>query len=145
MKNTRKKQKVNLNLFFDGSCKNVKNQPSKMGVGFCVFEDDKEIFAIGYSPNELGTSNVSEWYGLISALVYLQSNDVSKYDKIIIHSDSRLVVEQFLGNYDITKPHLLELYKTAKQIEPEFKYTLKWIPREQNKRADELSVIGRNS
>ena len=53
--------------------------------------------------------------------------------KIIIHSDSRLVVEQFLGNYDITKPHLLELYKTAKQIEPECKYTLKWIPREQNK------------
>lgn len=136
---------MRLELYFDGSCKNIKGQFSKMGVGLSVLENGEEVYSCGYSPEEYGTSNIAEWYGLISALYYLTTIDTSKYSEIIIHSDSQLIVNLFLGKYKMTATHFLIYYNEAKSLSKNISFELIWVPREQNKRADELSVIGRKS
>jgi len=136
---------MKLELYFDGSCKNIKGQFSKMGVGLSVLENGEEIYSCGYSPEELGTSNIAEWYGLISALYYLTTIDTSKYSSIIIHSDSQLIVNLFLGKFKMTAMHFLIYYNEAKSLSKDISFELVWVPREKNKRADELSVIGRKS
>ncbi len=54
--------------------------------------------------------------------------------------DSRLVIEQANGHYEVRASRIIPLYnKTASLLEP-FNWTTRWIPREENTVADELSL-----
>src|ERR687884_473171 len=96
----------------------------------------------GQSPIEeaglLGTetNNVAEYTALIKALEKAKHLGLRK---LLIHSDSELIVKQVRGEYKIKNEDLKWLADEAKTLMKDFaSVTLTHVPREQNKRADEL-------
>jgi ribonuclease HI len=83
------------------------------------------------------TNNVAEYYGLIAALDYAQSNHVRA---LRVESDSELLVKQMRGTYKVKSADLKPLYERAKKMSqaiPAFR--IDHVYREQNREADALA------
>lgn len=83
------------------------------------------------------TCNEAEYEALIYGLWIAHKNGARK---VIILMDSKLIVEQVNGNYEVKATHLQPLWEMAKRrLECWFDaYVLSHIPREQNEEADFL-------
>jgi ribonuclease HI len=82
------------------------------------------------------TNNFAEYTALVEGLGLATELGVKK---LVVHSDSELLVKQMNGEYRVKNPDLLDLYHEAKRLIGRFeRVTLSHIRREQNKRADEL-------
>ncbi|XP_071921892.1 uncharacterized protein [Coffea arabica] len=67
-------------------------------------------------------------------------------ESLRVHSDSQLIVNQVLGNYEIKEESLKRYVAKAHELRGLFKqFTLEQVPRSQNKRADALSKLASNS
>jgi ribonuclease HI len=89
------------------------------------------------------TNNVAEYTALIKALEKAKHLGLLR---LHIHSDSELVVKQVKGEYKIKNDDLKWLADEAKTLMKEFAaVTLTHIPREQNKRADQLCNLALNA
>jgi ribonuclease HI len=83
------------------------------------------------------TNNVAEYYGLIAALDYAQSNGVRA---LRIESDSELLVQQMRGHYKVKSPDLRPLFERAKKMSQTFEsFRIDHVYREQNTEADALA------
>ena len=83
------------------------------------------------------TNNVAEYYGLIAALDYVQSNSIKA---LRVESDSELLVKQMQGQYKVKSADLKPLYERAKKMSqaiPAFR--IDHVYREQNREADLLA------
>jgi ribonuclease HI len=83
------------------------------------------------------TNNVAEYYGLIAALDYAQSNNIRA---LRVESDSELLVKQMRGTYKVKSADLKPLYERAKKMSqaiPAFR--IDHVYREQNREADLLA------
>ena len=82
------------------------------------------------------TNNVAEYYGLIAALDAAQSRGV---ERLLVRSDSELLVRQMQGRYKVKSPDLKPLYERALKLSRGFSYfAIEHVPREQNSEADAL-------
>ena len=59
----------------------------------------------------------------------------------LIRGDSQLVVRQLKGEYKVKSKRILPLYVRAMELLNELGGKVEWVPREQNKIADELSRV----
>src|ERR1700680_3066209 len=59
------------------------------------------------------TNNVAEYYALITALDYAQSHGVAR---LLVRSDSELLVRQMQGRYKVKSPDLRPLHERAQKI-----------------------------
>ena len=85
------------------------------------------------------TNNVAEYYGLITALDYATAQGV---ERLLVRSDSELLVRQMQGRYKVKSPDLQPLYERARKLARGLAYfTIEHVPREQNREADELANI----
>ena len=83
------------------------------------------------------TNNVAEYYGLIAALDYAQSQNIRA---LRIESDSELMVKQMRGQYKVKSEDLKPLYERAKKMSQTFAaFRIDHVYREQNKEADALA------
>ena len=100
--------------------------------------DGKTVLEIG---KYLGraTNNVAEYYGLITALDYAQAQGVAR---LLVRSDSQLLVRQMQGRYKVKSPDLRPLYERARKMAGALAhFAIEHIPRELNSAADELANI----
>lgn len=148
--------KVKIDIYFDGACKNVKDSYKEpFGVGVAVFIDGEysDVYSKSIWGAE-GTSNIAEWTGCIEAfgVAYLLHQIISgevhtseptrvSQPIITIYSDSQLITRQFNGEYQIKEQRFLPYYNESKRVVNLFDKDIKitWVPREQNWVADELS------
>ena len=80
------------------------------------------------------TNNVAEYYALIAALDYAAANGIQR---LRVHSDSQLIVNQMKGLYKVKHPDLRPLHVRAKkQAAGLAAFKIEYIPREQNHEAD---------
>jgi len=136
-----------IDCFGDGSCKNIKDTPSDMGVGVVIFYKGKLITQIAKHVGK-GTSNLSEWEALILALrtavKYVQTHLKDEIVTINYYADSKVVVNMFNGLYSNKK--FRAEYNRAKywedKLQKNHRIEVSWIPREENTHADKLSKIG---
>jgi ribonuclease HI len=85
------------------------------------------------------TNNVAEYYGLITALDYAAAHGI---DRLLVRSDSELLVRQMQGRYKVKSPDLRPLYERARKQAHGFAYfAIEHVPREQNREADELANL----
>ena len=95
-----------------------------------------KIFAFGNRTCGKGTSNIAEYRALIAGL---QGSLKAGIDVVYIIGDSQLVVKQVTRAFKAKKPELIahrdHVLKLLEQFED---YTIKWVPRRENKRADAL-------
>jgi ribonuclease HI len=83
------------------------------------------------------TNNVAEYYGLIAALDYAQSNNIHA---LRIESDSELMVKQMRGQYKVKSADLKPLFERAKKMSQTFSsFRIEHVYREQNREADALA------
>lgn len=119
--------------YTDGACL---GNPGPMGIGFVLFENNKEIFKGSKSIGN-GTNNIAEYNAVYFAL--LKALELGA-KSLIVRSDSLLVVKQLSGQYRIKEIHLRELKSKVESIIPkDFEIHFEHIPREENAIADKLS------
>jgi ribonuclease HI len=83
------------------------------------------------------TNNVAEYYGLIAALDYVQSQNIKA---LRIESDSELLVKQMRGLYKVRSPELQPLFERARKMSETLEsFRIDHVYREQNREADALA------
>jgi ribonuclease HI len=87
------------------------------------------------------TNNVAEYCAVIAALAWLLKLPDTDRKPTIIQSDSQLIVNQCSGQWAVNDQKLQPLHTLVREAKQAFGrgITFKWIPREQNADADELS------
>ena len=83
------------------------------------------------------TNNVAEYYGLIAALDFAQSNNIHA---LRVESDSELLVKQMRGQYKVKSADLKPLYERAKKMSQAIPvFRIDHVYREHNREADLLA------
>jgi len=83
------------------------------------------------------TNNVAEYYALIAALDYAAASGIKR---LRVYSDSQLIVNQIKGLYKVKHPDLRPLHERAKKQGATLEsFTIQYVPREQNRDADDLA------
>jgi ribonuclease HI len=83
------------------------------------------------------TNNVAEYYALIAALDYAVANGIKR---LRVQSDSQLIVNQMKGLYKVKHPDLRPLHERARKMAASLEsFTIQYVPREQNREADEAA------
>jgi broad specificity phosphatase PhoE/ribonuclease HI len=96
-----------------------------------------EILLERYASLGVNTNNVAEYSGLIAGLTAALELGATHVD---VRMDSKLVVEQMSGRWQIKNPGLRPLAAQAATLVGRFQaVTFDWIPRERNKAADALA------
>ncbi|MGW4808814.1 bifunctional RNase H/acid phosphatase [Kitasatospora sp. NPDC004272] len=83
------------------------------------------------------TNNVAEYRGLIAGLK--AARDLDPDARVEVRMDSKLVVEQMSGRWQVKHPDMRPLAAEARTVLPAGHVTYEWIPRERNKTADRLA------
>ncbi|MCX6395700.1 MAG: bifunctional RNase H/acid phosphatase [Propionibacteriales bacterium] len=109
--------------------------PSAYGAVLKNAEDGSVIAEVGETIGP-ATNNVAEYRGLIAGLEL--AAEFAPGAVIEVRMDSKLVVEQMLGNWKVKHPSMKPLAEQASRLAPAGT-TFTWVPREQNGHADRLA------
>jgi ribonuclease HI len=84
------------------------------------------------------TNNQAEYTALVRALEH--ALELGTQHRVVVHSDSELMVKQLRGEYRVKNEELRPLYELAVKLAGRFTrpVTFRHVRREQNRRADEL-------
>ncbi len=88
----------------------------------------------------VATNNFAEYHGLLAGL--RAARELDPHAWVEARLDSRLVVEQMSGRWQVKHPDLRPLVREAASVAASFgpgHVTYQWVPREQNKHADRLA------
>lgn len=125
-------------VFIDGLA-----EPKNPGTGtyaYVAYKDGKKIAEEGGFAGEDVTNNFAEYSALAKALSRMR--DMGVDDKIIIRSDSKLVVGQMSLGWKAKGGGYLVKYREVRDLLKGFpSVSFEWIPREKNEEADLLSRI----
>jgi broad specificity phosphatase PhoE len=116
----------------------ARGNPGPAGYGAVVYEAATGEVLVGRAePLGTATNNVAEYSGLIAGLQ--AAADLGAVD-VEVRMDSKLVVEQMSGRWQIKNPGLRPLAAQAATLARRFdRIRFTWIPRDQNRRADALA------
>jgi broad specificity phosphatase PhoE/ribonuclease HI len=115
-----------------------RGNPGPAGYGAVVFDADSgEVLAERHESLGVETNNVAEYRGLIAGL---QAARELGARHVAVRMDSKLVIEQMKGSWQVKHPGLKPLNREATQLRQSLgEVTFEWIPRERNKHADRLA------
>ncbi len=115
-----------------------RGNPGPAGYGAVVFDAvTGEVLAERAAGIGRATNNVAEYKGLIAGLAAALEVGASEVE---VRMDSKLVVEQMSGRWQVKHPDMKPLAKEASVLVARLpRVRFSWIPREQNKHADRLA------
>lgn len=136
-----------IEVYFDGLCQ-PKNPGGIACYAFIVKSDGKTLhsdYGVAGEPfSPESTNNVAEYTALAKALEWLAANNLAS-GKVVVNSDSQLVVKQLQGEYKVKGKRIIPLYKQVLLLRKIFAdIEINWVPREKNKEADRLTNIAYN-
>jgi ribonuclease HI len=115
---------MKLYIYTDGASR---GNPGESASGYRLFDPSKKIVHQHVFYNGICTNNVAEYEAIIAALKEALERDC---DEIVLHSDSKLVINQISGAYKIKDRKLKELNSKARALLSGFeKHTLLNVPR----------------
>ena len=82
------------------------------------------------------TNNVAEYRGAIAGL--RQAHAIDPEATVDVRLDSKLIVEQMSGRWQVKHPNMRELAREARSVFAPGHVSYTWVPRERNKHADSL-------
>lgn len=126
--------------WFDGACNNVGDNRS--GYGALVKAEGAVIFrahgCLGAGPHL--SNNCAEYAGIIALFRFFIQSGITV---ATVYGDSDLVIGQLTGRVKVKRGRYLPFFEEARTLFKQLPgVSLKWISREQNSEADELSQIG---
>jgi ribonuclease HI len=123
-------------LQFDGG---AKEDCDCAGVGMVIYDSsqEQEIWSGWYFHDTFATNNVAEYFGLVYGLKCASSLGIRR---LVVESDSLLVVRQMNGDYVTREDGLLVLRDEARKVLNDFDFVeIRHIRRRHNSRADWLA------
>lgn len=132
--------KVKVIVYTDGGSR---GNPGPSAVGVVVLNDKgQKIKEYGQKLEEISTNNEAEYEAVVLALKKLKQifgKEKTKDLDIEFRMDSQLIASQLGGEYKVNEERMQLLFMKVWNLKFDFgKMFFKSIPREQNKRADEL-------
>ena len=115
-----------------------RGNPGPAGYGSVVWTSDHST-VLAESKQAIGraTNNVAEYRGLIAGLEEAVKLGATEVEVLM---DSKLVVEQMSGRWQVKHPDIRALLKQAKALDGRFdQISYAWIPRAKNSHADRLA------
>ena len=113
-----------------------RGNPGPAGYGSVITENGK-IVAELYDFIGIATNNVAEYCGLIAGLTAINALDPQA--TIDVKMDSKLVVEQMSGRWQIKHADMRKLASDARNAHTASLVNYTWIPRDENSHADRLA------
>ena len=113
-----------------------RGNPGPAGYGAVVSENGK-IVAELFDVIGVATNNVAEYNGLLAGLAHIHQLD--KEATVEVAMDSKLVVEQMSGRWQIKHADMRDLAKQCRDAHTPSLVTYSWIPRDDNSHADRLA------
>ncbi len=110
------------------------------GAAACAYVIGRDGRVLVEEADRLGemTNNQAEYTAVVRALEH--ALELGPSDRVVLHSDSELIVKQLNGEYRVKNEDLKPLYEEAVRLRRLFDQpvTFRHVRREQNRRADEL-------
>ena len=113
-----------------------RGNPGPAGYGAVISENGK-IIAELYDFIGIETNNVAEYNGLLAGLTKIHELDPAA--TVDVRMDSKLVIEQMSGTWQIKHPGMRELAKKCRDAHNPSLVSYSWIPRDENSHADRLA------
>lgn len=129
--------------FFDGA--SSPHTGERAGWGWVCYVNMAE-YCTGYGVLERGddTSNQAEYEALYRATLHAVAHDWPVDVNFVFVGDSQVIVGQVNGAMRVRAPHLVRKHRLVmRNLEALGEWQVRWVRREYNKRADELSRKGR--
>ena len=124
-------------LYFDGCSK---GNPGKGGAGAVIYHNKEEIWSNYAFLGDNVTNNYAEYQGLLMGLNAAVNLNIKN---LAVYGDSKLVINQLNGTFQVKAGNLIECYNNAAIIKHKLNYvTFKHVYRTENKRADKLANMG---
>ena len=122
--------------YIDGG---ARGNPGPAGYGVRVEAADGSLLEELYAPLGIATNNVAEYNGLLAALRWAVDHG---HGRVLVRSDSELLVKQMRGEYKVKHPGLQPLHVRARLLAMELdEVRFEHVRREKNKEADRLSNL----
>ena len=131
-----------IRVFVDGSCRRNGTKDARAGIGVVAYKVEAHTSTLMFKFGRLvtyETNNMAEYSAVFHALRELKNYG---QEEIVVHSDSQLIVNQLLGTWELKDRRLVQLYSMIMQLITMVPFTnlnFKWIPRTENKEADEIA------
>ena len=115
-----------------------RGNPGPAGYGAVVRDADSgAVLAERKAAIGVETNNVAEYQGLIAGLTAARE---LRATEVVVRMDSKLVVEQMSGRWQVKHPSMRPLAGEAAELAAGFaRISFEWIPRAQNSHADRLA------
>lgn len=124
-------------VYTDGASR---GNPGPAGAGWLLADAEGRVFEEGWLPLGETTNNVAEYQAVIAALERARQLGARR---VTLRSDSELLVQQLSGAYRVRAERLLPLYRQVRRLVASFeRVEFQQVPRQQNRRADELANRG---
>ena len=128
-------------MYFDGLCEPI-NPGGHGAFGYVIKNSSTKISGNGYIGGG-GTNNQAEYSALIAGLQRLVKMNIVK--DVVVLGDSQLAICQMTGEYDVKSSNIIDLHCVARDWTKKISnIEFKWIPREQNEKADIESRLALN-
>jgi len=115
-----------------------RGNPGPAGYGAVVRDADSgEVLAEVFDAIGVATNNVAEYRGLVAGLRAAAAIDPGA--SVEVRMDSRLVVEQMSGRWQVKHEDMRRLAAQARAVFPAERVRYTWVPRAQNAHADRLA------
>lgn len=134
-----------IEVWTDGLCEPI--NPGGTGCAGYVIKKNGKVVEQG--SESLGaskdmTNNVAEYSALIRSLQVIKKLGLDK-EKILLRSDSKLLVSQMKGKWKVRGARIVPLYSKASELAKGLDMIFQWIPREENEEADRLCHVAYES
>jgi len=118
----------------------ARGNPGPAGIGAIVTDESGEIVATVAEGIGVATNNVAEYRAAIAGLRAAAEHGA---ERVLLRSDSRLLIEQLAGRFKVKARNLIPLHLDARAAMRAFKEVrLEHVPRERNVEADALANQG---
>lgn len=138
-------------VYFDGLCE-PRNPGGVAAYGFVVCSEDsgEALYSEGgvLASGKKATNNLAEYGACGRAMGWVADNmPEARGGGLTVRGDSQLVIRQLCGEWSVSSPAILPLYRRALELRDALRGdngstppSLEWVPREDNELADALSV-----
>ena len=129
-----KKQMIKWKLQFDGGSR---GNPGVGGAGAVLYKNNQEEWSKTFYLGDNVTNNQAEYRGLIGGLKHVSTLDLPN---LLVEGDSNLVINQVSGTWSVKNDELKMLHDEVQEYINKIKdIRFQHIPRNENKRADQLA------
>jgi ribonuclease HI len=129
---------VTLLAYTDGASR---GNPGESGIGIIVRDQKGKTLFTEAASIGLATNNMAEYSALLTLLKKIREFDCSR---LIVHSDSELMVRQMNGEYKIRNSEIARYHRIIRELirTSPFTFEIRYVPREMNREADQLANEG---